>query len=112
MTTSFRFLWNRYVLILKKETSHPPSENRSQCSIEINGQRKHASVGQTVAAALTDAGVTTLRHTPTHAPRGLFCGMGVCFECLVTINDMPEQRACMTMIEPGMKIETDANAED
>lgn len=38
--------------------------------------------------------------------------MGVCFECLVTINDIPEQRACMTMIEPGMKIETDADAED
>lgn len=97
---------------MKKETPKTLSENRSQCSIEINGQRKRASVGQTVAAALTEADVATLRHTPNHAPRGLFCGMGVCFECLVTINDMPEQRACMTMIEPGMKIETDADAED
>ena len=38
--------------------------------------------------------------------------MGVCFECLVTVNDMPEQRACMTMVEPGMKIETDPDAQE
>jgi predicted molibdopterin-dependent oxidoreductase YjgC len=97
---------------LKKETPQTPPNKTSPCSIEINGQRKQASVGQTVAAALTEANVATLRHTPNHAPRGLFCGMGVCFECLVTINDIPEQRACMTLIEPGMKIETDANAEN
>jgi predicted molibdopterin-dependent oxidoreductase YjgC len=100
------------LIILKKETPHPPPEDNTQCSIEINGQRKQANVGQTVAAALTEANVTTLRHTSGDAPRGLFCGMGVCFECLVTINDIPEQRACMTMIEPGMKIETNAKEED
>lgn len=97
---------------MKKETPQTARKKTSPCSIEINGQRKRASVGQTVAAALTEANVTTFRHTPNHAPRGLFCGMGVCFECLVTVNDMPEQRACMTMVEPGMKIETDPDAQE
>ncbi|MBS1250496.1 MAG: Hydrogen cyanide synthase subunit HcnA [Chloroflexi bacterium] len=82
---------------------------RSQHRIEINGKPWEAYPGQTVAAALVAAGVRTFRHTPNDAPRGLFCGMGVCYECTVTINGVPDQRACMTLVAPGMKIETSPN---
>jgi predicted molibdopterin-dependent oxidoreductase YjgC len=103
-----KFTCNHLLITLKKETPQNTPQDSHQCSIEINGQRKQAYVGQTIAAALTEANVAAFRHTSSDAPRGLFCGMGVCFECLVTINDVPEQRACMTMVKPGMKIETNA----
>lgn len=72
-------------------------------NIEINGRKVQARAGQTIAAILIAAGITTFRQTPTHEPRGIFCGMGVCFECLVTIDGLPDQRACMTLAQPGMK---------
>ena len=46
------------------------------------------------------------RHTPTGAPRGIFCGMGVCFDCLVTVDGLAEQRACMTPVRRGMRVQT------
>ena len=63
--------------------------------------------GQTVAAALWSAGVTAWRVTRgTGAPRGVFCGIGVCFDCLVTVNGRPNQRACLVRAEPGDDIRT------
>jgi predicted molibdopterin-dependent oxidoreductase YjgC len=73
-------------------------------NIEINGRTIQVRAGQTLAAALIAAGTTTFRQTPTHEPRGLFCGMGVCFECLVTVDGISDQRACMTLVQPGMKV--------
>lgn len=73
-------------------------------NIEINGRKIQARSGQTVAATLIAAGIITFRQTPAHEPRGIFCGMGVCFECLVTINGNPDQRACMTLAQPGMNV--------
>ncbi len=60
--------------------------------------------GQSVAAALTQAGVRAFRETAKEDERGVFCGMGVCQDCLVTINGEPNQRACMTPAEEGMKV--------
>jgi len=73
-------------------------------NIEINGRIIQARSGQTIAATLIAAGITTFRQTFTHEPRGIFCGMGACFECLVTINGISDQRACMTLAQPGMKV--------
>ena len=57
--------------------------------------------GQTVAAALWAAGVTSWRSTRAQGrPRGVFCGIGVCFDCLVTVNDRPNQRACLVPLHP------------
>ncbi|MBT3391497.1 MAG: (2Fe-2S)-binding protein [Chloroflexi bacterium] len=82
-------------------------------SIEINDQSVQASAGQSVAAALLAAGVRIFRHTPEErAPRSIFCGMGTCFDCLVTIDGIPNQRACMTRIQPGMRIRTIPNEND
>jgi predicted molibdopterin-dependent oxidoreductase YjgC len=74
-------------------------------TIEVNGRAIPALPGQTVAAVLLAAGFRVWRHTPSGAPRSLFCGMGVCFDCLVTIDGMPDQRACMTPARPGMRVQ-------
>ena len=75
--------------------------------IEVDGERVEAFLGETVAAALIAAGRHTLRRTDReHAPRGLYCGIGVCFECLVGIDGRPRVRACQTPVAPGMRIDT------
>jgi len=61
--------------------------------------------GDTVAAALVDAGELGCREAADGGQRGLFCGMGVCQECVVTIDGRPWQRACMTPVRDGMAIE-------
>lgn len=63
--------------------------------------------GQSVAAALWAAGITSWRQTRVDGrPRGVFCGIGVCFDCLVTVNSVPNQRACLIPVEPGDIIST------
>jgi len=74
----------------------------------VNGNRVTAYEGETVHAALTAAGIRRLKQSPTNRQaRGVFCGMGICYECLVAINNIPDQRACMILVEDQMKIRTD-----
>lgn len=80
-----------------------PYENQF-FNIEVDGQLIKARQGQTIAAALMAAGRRVFGYTRSGAPRGLFCGMGVCFECLVAVNGT-QQRACVTMARPGMQIQ-------
>jgi NADPH-dependent 2,4-dienoyl-CoA reductase/sulfur reductase-like enzyme len=60
--------------------------------------------GRTIAAALVAAGESRLRHTRQGDRRGVFCGMGVCQECLVEVDGQPAQRACMTAARAGMRV--------
>src|SRR5262245_64148249 len=71
----------------------------------FDGERIEARKGETVAAALTAAGILSLRRTRSGGERGIFCGMGVCQDCLVEINGIPSRRACMTKVEPSMRVE-------
>lgn len=73
--------------------------------IEVDGRSLPAHHGQTVAAVLLGAGIRAWRRMPSGARRGMFCGMGVCFDCLVSINGQPDQRACMTPAQPGMRVQ-------
>jgi sarcosine oxidase subunit alpha len=73
----------------------------------VNGRSTTAHVGETIHAALIAAGYCQFRKSKTHQPRGVFCGMGVCHECVVTVNNGPTQRACVTVVEEGMEIEID-----
>ncbi|MCC7048623.1 MAG: (2Fe-2S)-binding protein [Alphaproteobacteria bacterium] len=74
---------------------------------DFDGQPVTAYPGETVAAALLAAGIARFRSTARGAmPRGLYCGMGMCWECLVAIDGRPSNRACMTEAKPGMRVET------
>ena len=78
----------------------------AKINIRVNGKAFTAYEGETVHAALLAAGHRVLRKAPkTHQPRGIFCGMGICYDCLVTINGAANQRACMTRVEDRMEIE-------
>ncbi len=83
----------------------PAEAAHSELTIEVDGRPVAAVPGQTVAAALLGAGITVFRHTPAGSPRGLYCGMGVCYDCLVTIDGLADQRACITPVRPGMRVE-------
>ena len=76
-------------------------------TVTFDGRAIEALPGQTVAATLWSAGVTSWRSTRGGgSPRGVFCGIGVCFDCLVTVNDRPNQRACLVPARPGDVIQT------
>lgn len=63
--------------------------------------------GQSVGAALIAAGIRSWRSTRiARRPRGIFCGIGVCFDCLVVIDGMPNQRACRVPAVGGMTVTT------
>jgi predicted molibdopterin-dependent oxidoreductase YjgC len=73
----------------------------------FDGRRVRVEPGQTVGAALWAAGIRSWRTTrEAGAPRGLFCGIGVCFDCLVTIDGIPNQRACLVPARPDMVVTT------
>jgi predicted molibdopterin-dependent oxidoreductase YjgC len=74
-------------------------------TLQVDGKPVPARRGQTVAAAMLAAGQRVLRHTRrTGKPRGLFCAMGVCFDCVMTIDGKAGVRACMTKVEDGMQV--------
>ncbi len=76
-------------------------------NLSFDGRRVRAQTGQTVGAALWAAGIRSWRTTrEAGAPRGLFCGIGVCFDCLVTIDGTANQRACLVPARPGADIRT------
>ncbi len=77
-----------------------------EISITFDGRTIRARAGLSLAAALIEAGVRTFREGPDGAPRGLFCGMGVCQDCLLEIDGRPNRRACMTKAREGMTIRT------
>jgi len=75
--------------------------------IRFDGMPVTAVPGQTVAAALWAAGVRSWRVTRgAGAPRGLFCGIGACFDCLVTIDGEPDQPACQVPARPDQAVTT------
>ena len=63
--------------------------------------------GQTVGAALVADGRLSWRSTRRQgAPRGIFCGIGVCFDCLVTVDGRPNERACLVPAVDGLRVST------
>lgn len=70
--------------------------------ITMDGRPVTALPGQSVAAALWSAGILAWRTTrDTGRPRGAFCGIGQCYDCLSTINGEPNRRACLVPARPG-----------
>lgn len=78
--------------------------------IVVDDQRARVTAGISVAAALFNLDVSSLRLSVSGELRNVLCGMGVCFECRVTIDGRPHQRACMVSVREGMRIRTESNA--
>jgi predicted molibdopterin-dependent oxidoreductase YjgC len=80
----------------------------SRFSISFDGEPIEVVAGQTIAAALIAAGRLGWRVTRgAGEPRGLFCGIGVCYDCLVRVNDARSVRACLTAAQPGDVVSTE-----
>src|SRR5262245_52367008 len=76
-------------------------------SFQFDGQPIPAIEGETIAAALSAAGIVAFRRTASGAPRGLHCGMGACFDCVVSVDGRIGQRACMTKVSDAMVISSE-----
>ena len=86
----------------------------SQFNIEFtfDGEKIEAITGQSVAAALLAANQRALRKTRfNNNDRGVFCGIGVCFDCLVVIDGLANQRACLIEAKPGMRVQTQVGSD-
>jgi sarcosine oxidase subunit alpha len=76
-------------------------------SLTIDGVQVRMPVGSTVSAAVVTAGQTLFRRSVSGEPRGPLCGMGICFECRVTIDGEAHCRSCQTVCRDGMDVRTD-----
>ena len=79
-------------------------ERGATVSLTLDGCPVTAYEGETVAALLLAEGHVATRATPGGSPRGVFCGMGVCFDCLVVVDGVPNTRACVTWVRDGMQV--------
>ncbi len=80
-------------------------ERGRELEVALDGRRAPAFAGETVAAVLiADEGLRA-RRTSGGSARGIYCGMGVCFDCLVVVDGVPNTRACITLVADGMRIE-------
>lgn len=89
---------------------HPVLEDLPEAklvTITVDGRRIQAREGEVIAAALSAAGIRAFRKTPIHhKPRGLFCAIGRCTDCAMTVDGVPNVRTCVTRVREGMEIET------
>jgi predicted molibdopterin-dependent oxidoreductase YjgC len=84
-------------------------KRNEKVTLSVNGKEVSAYKGETLLAALIAAGYRGLKKSPIkNEPRGALCGMGVCFECLVTVNGEPNIRSCMIEVENRMTVQIHA----
>jgi predicted molibdopterin-dependent oxidoreductase YjgC len=83
------------------------SDEDEAVTIQVDGRALRVRCGTTVAAALLGAGAHAFRTSVTGEPRGPVCGMGVCFECRVTVDGVPHRLACQTACSDRMEVRTD-----
>jgi predicted molibdopterin-dependent oxidoreductase YjgC len=81
-------------------------DKAQEISFTFDGKSLPALPGDTVASALYAAGIRSWRRARQGDERGLYCGIGVCFDCLVTVDGQADQRACQVLVRPGMAVET------
>lgn len=76
-------------------------------TVSIDGRSVQVTSDTTVAAAIIAAGQSAFRRSVSGHSRGPLCGMGICFECRVTINGQHHQRSCQIRCRDGMEVQTD-----
>lgn len=76
-------------------------------TLVVNGVEVNMPAGSMVSAAILKTGVTSFRQSVTGEPRGPLCGMGICFECRVTVDGEAHSRSCQMLCRNGMDVRTD-----
>src|SRR4051812_31802536 len=84
--------------------SHPGLAPGRPVAFTFDGCRIQALADETIAVALAAAGEVGLHRHRDGGMRGLWCGMGACFDCVVTVDGRAGQRACLTKVKPGMVV--------
>ena len=91
-------------------TEHPILDtlDTSNCvTIFYNGEPVEVLAGEPIAAALINAGIISFRTTARdNAPRGIFCAIGRCTDCMMIVDGIPNTRTCVTPVRDGMRVET------
>jgi predicted molibdopterin-dependent oxidoreductase YjgC len=78
-----------------------------EVKIKVDGKELKAYKGEMIASALTAAGIKVFRYTSkNNEPRGVFCAIGRCTDCVMIVNGMPNVRTCVTPVENNMVIQT------
>jgi len=89
--------------------NHPILKGKSagdKITITVEGEEIEAYEGEPIAAALLAADITVFRRTKKRQdPRGPFCGIGLCTDCVMKVNGEPNVRTCITPVEDGMVVE-------
>ena len=90
-----------------------PDVDGAMIEVIIDGRSTRVRDGDTVAAALIATGVLASRASDVSgAPRAPYCMMGVCFECLVTVDGVGNRQGCLLPVAPGMRIDTQRGKRD
>ena len=88
-----------------------PDPIAASVTLVVDGTPCTARAGDSVAAAMLAAGIAACRTTPVSgAPRGPYCLMGACFDCLVNIDGVPNRQACLVAVAAGMRVERQQGA--
>lgn len=89
------------------------AEQRNEVTLVVDGEEIKALEGEPIAAALLAAGRHVFRYTARRAePRGLFCALGRCTDCVMVVDGLPNVRTCVTPARDGMVIETQVGRGD
>lgn len=111
---------NGVINVVKKEQDlrvkdHPilkEGSARNKVSITVEGKEIEAFEGEPIAAALLAADISVFRKTKKRKdPRGPFCGIGLCTDCVMKVDGEPNVRTCITPVEDGMVIEKQGSTE-
>ncbi|MDO4288790.1 MAG: (2Fe-2S)-binding protein [Eubacterium sp.] len=88
-------------------------EKGRQVAFNYDGKTLYGYEGEPIAAALKAAGVMVHRYTKKgHSPRGIFCAIGRCTDCVMVVNGQPNVRTCVTPLEAGMEVRTQYGVSD
>ena len=82
------------------------SASDTMVTMSVDGREVRVPTGVSVAAALLSTGVSAFRMSVNGSERGPLCGMGVCYECRVSIHDVAHRRACLVMVADGLRVST------